>query len=153
MSDESSKKSAGIFNTKWLVVSVASNLFLAGLLIGSWLSAPWHGSGMPPRPPLQMMIQEASGKLSPDGLAKLSGLADELESRFRRDISASGPLRDRVREEMVRELFDEVAFAKALSDMNQEFAKGHGVVNKRFAEVIASLSLRDRQQLGNIRFP
>lgn len=153
MSDQFSEKNAGISSAKWLVVSIASNLFLAGLLIGTWLAAPWRGGGMPPRPPLQMMVQEASGKLSPDGLAKLASLADELEARFHRDMSATGPLRDRVREELVREPFDEAAFAKALSDMNQEFAKGHGALNKRFAEVIASLSLRDRQQLVNVRFP
>lgn len=152
MSDESPKKIAGLSSARWLMVSVASNLFLAGLLIGSWLSAPWHG-GMPPRPPLQMMLQEASGKLSPEGLAKLSSLADELETRFRHGMSEMGPLRDRVREQLVREPFDVVAFTKALDDLNQEFAKDHGVVNRRFAEVIASLSLRDRKQLVNVRFP
>jgi uncharacterized membrane protein len=156
-SDKSSKANAGIYSSKLLVASVASNLFLLGLLIGSWASAPWRDGpwrgGPPPRPPLQMMIQEASGKVSPEGLKKLSNLVDELEAGFRHGMSETAPLRERVREELGRQPFDVVAFTKALDAMNQAFSKDHGMANKRFAEVVATLSAKDRKQLANVRFP
>ncbi|MBI1203230.1 MAG: periplasmic heavy metal sensor [Rhodopseudomonas sp.] len=152
MSEEAPKSAARSIGQKWLVISVASNLFLGGLLVGSWISPPWHG-GPPPRPPLQMMVQEASGRVSPEGLEKLRNLADELEERFHRGMSKVGALRDHMREELVRDPFDIVAFTKALDDLNGAFVADRSAANKRFAEVIATLSLKDRKQLANVRFP
>lgn len=152
MSDGSSKTAARPTGQKWLLISVASNLFLVGLLVGSWRAPPWQG-GPPPRPPLQMMVQEASGRVSPEGLEKLRGLADELEERFRKGMSKVGTLRDRMREELVREPFDVAAFAKALDDLHMAFVEDRGAANQRFAEVIATLSLNDRKQLASLRFP
>ncbi len=152
MSDEAPKTAARSIGQKWLVISVASNLFLVGVLIGSWGSAPWHGMP-PPRPPLQMMVQQASGRVSPEGLEKLRKLADELEDRFRKGMSKVGTWRNQMREELVREPFDAVAFTKALVDLNVAFVEDRAAENKLFAEVIATLSLNDRKQLANVRFP
>lgn len=152
MSDDAPKMAARSIGQKWLVISVASNLFLAGLLIGSWLSPPWRG-GPPPRPPLQMMIQEASRRVSPEALEKLTNLADELEAQFHKGMSRAGPLRDHMLEELVRDPFDIVAFTKALNDLNVAFSEDRSTAEKRFAEVVATLSLKDRKQLAKVRFP
>ena len=100
-----------------------------------------------------MMVREAAGKVSPEGLQKLSELAEELESRFMNDMSKAGNLRARIRTELAREPFDGAAFSKALDDLNTVFTADRSAANKRFAEVIASLSPHDRKQLVNIRFP
>lgn len=100
-----------------------------------------------------MMVQEASGRVSPEGLEKLRTLADELEERFRNGMSKVGSLRDHMREELVRDPFDIVAFTKALDDLNIAFVEDRSTANKRFAEVIATLSLEDRKHLANVRFP
>lgn len=151
MTDEAPNSAARSIGQKWLVVSVASNLFLGGLLVGFWISPPWHGG--PPRPPLQMMVQEASGRVSPEGLEKLRNLADELEERFHRGMSQAGTLREHMREELVRDPFDVAAFTKALNALNIAFSEDRRAAEKRFAEVVATLSLKDRKQLANVRFP
>lgn len=152
MSEQAPKNSARFAGSKWLVISLAFNLFLVGLLLGNLLSAPFR-FGPPPRPPLQMMLQEASGKVSPEGLRKLSDLVDELEFKFRSGMADAGGLRDRIRTVLVQESFDAAAFNKILDDLNGAFELDRRTANRRFAEVIATLSLSDRKELAKIRFP
>jgi uncharacterized membrane protein len=135
-----------------LATSIAANLFLAGLVVGSWISGPGR-AGLPPRPPLQMMIQEASGKVSPEGLQKLSQLADDLEARFRSSMTEMAASRDTIRTQLLQEQFNAVAFGRALDELNAAFARDRSAANRRFAEVIATLSTSDRKQLANVRFP
>jgi len=138
---------------KWLAVSLAANLFLAGLVVGSLVARPGRPPGPPPRPPFQMMVQEASAKLSPEGLKKLSALADELEADFRKVLDGSDKQRAGIRDALLREPFDPAVFAAALDDMNASFSQGRTRTNRRFAEVIATLSDADRRQLATVRFP
>ncbi len=138
--------------TMWLVASIAGNLFLAGLVVGSLFSAR-NNAGPMPRPPLQMMVSEASGRVSPEGLQKLSQLADELEARFRGSMSDSVAIRDKIRAQLREDRFDAAAFTGALDELNTALARDRGAANKRFAEVIATLSPADRKQLASIRFP
>lgn len=138
---------------KWLVASLALNLFLAGLVVGSLMVWNWRPPGPPPRPPFQMMLHEASGKLSPEGLKKLSELADELETDFRKTMDGAEKQRATIRDALLREPFDPAAFAVALDDMFASFSQKRANTNRRFAEVIATLSPADRRQLATVRFP
>jgi uncharacterized membrane protein len=139
----------------WLVVSLACNLFLAGILVGAGLRIGIFGpsSGPPPRPPFYRMVEEAAGKVSPEGLKKLSDLANELETRFRGEMERTGELRAKVHAELGREPFEVAAFTRALDALNAEFGRGRSEANRRFAEVIASLSPQDRKALTTVRFP
>jgi uncharacterized membrane protein len=99
------------------------------------------------------MVEEAAGKVSPEGLKKLSDLANELEARFRNEVERTGEFRAKVHAELEREPFDVAAFTRALDALNAEFGRGRSEANRRFAEVIASLSPQDRKALTSIRFP
>jgi uncharacterized membrane protein len=152
MNDDPVRLAGRFTPTTWLAISIAANLFLVGLVVGSWISGAGR-AGPPPRPPLQMMIQEASEKVSPEGLQKLSQLADDLEARFRSSMTEMAASRDAIRAQLLQEHFDAVAFGRALDELNAAFARDRSAANRRFAEVIASLSASDRKQLANIRFP
>lgn len=152
MSEEDSKPIKHSSQFKWLLISVAGNLFLAGLLVGSWLAGPPRG-GLPPRPPFQMMVHEVAGKVSPEGAKKLSDLADELEGRFMSGMAKSAGQREHIRQQLVREPFDPDQFLKALDALNSTFSEGRNEANRRFAQVIATLSPGDRKALATVRFP
>lgn len=134
------------------MLSLAGNLFLAGVLIGSWLSGPQF-RGPPPRPPFQMMVHEAAGKVSPEGLMKLSKLADDLESRFRTGMEKSAALRQSIHQQLLHEPFDVARFEKSLDQLNAAFSRDRSAANQEFARTIATLSPADRKQLSTIRFP
>lgn len=138
---------------KWLAVSLAINLFLAGIVAGSFLVRPPFRGGPPPRPPMQMMVMEASGKLSPDGLKKLQAYADEFEGGFRKTMASTEVQRENIRTALLREPFDAAAFSRALDEMHVQFTQSRTLINRRFSDVVSSLSPEDRKQLSTVRFP
>ena len=148
------EKAVGAFGVgKWLAASLAGNVFLLGIVLGAHLFRPPFPPGPPPRPPLKMMVAEASGKLSPEGLKKLEAFADEFERDFRKSMTSMDAQRDNIRAALLREPFDVAAFSRALDELNAQFAQGRANTNRRFAEVVESLSPSDRKQLSTVRFP
>jgi uncharacterized membrane protein len=99
-----------------------------------------------------MMVDEASGKLSPEGLKNLSDLAAALESRFRHEMANSETLRDNIQAQLAKEPFDVAAFARALDELNMAFAQHRRDANKQFADVVATLSPQDRKALARVHF-
>ena len=152
MTDGNGKPEKYLGQGKWLILSLAGNLFLAGVLLGTWLSGP-HFGGLPPRPPFQMMVHEAAGRVSPEGLKKLTKLANELEDRFMVGMSKSAGLRQNIRQQLLHEPFDPAQFKKALDALNAAFSSDRVAANQEFARVIATLSPEDRKQLATVRFP
>lgn len=136
----------------WIVLSVALNLFLAGIVVGSWLYPRPPRFGPPPNP-MRMMVHEASGKLSPDAVEKLSVLASELDRGFSQHMRENEKFRDEVRAQLLREQFDAAAFEKALDQLGAAFGQHRTEINKRLAGLIATLSFEDRRQLALVRIP
>lgn len=138
---------------KWLAVSLAANLFLAGIVAGTFLVGPPFRGGPPPRPPMQMMVMEASGKLSPEGLQKLQDFADEFEDNFRKTLASMDSQRESIRVALLREPFDAAEFSRALDDLHVHFTQSRTLINQRFSDVVSSLSPADRKRLATVRFP
>ena len=152
MIEQSGKPERHLGQAKWLILSLAGNLFLAGVLIGAWFSGP-NFRGLPPRPPFQMMVAEAAGKVSPAGLKKLSSLAGDLEKQFLAGMSKTVDLRENIRQQLLNEPFDPARFEKALDALHATFSADRLAGNHAFATTLATMSPADRKQLATIRFP
>lgn len=137
----------------WIFLSLALNLFLVGIVVGTWLYPPPPRRGGPPHNSVRMMVHEAAGKLSRDASEKLSALNSELDRDFFQHMRENEQLRDAVRAQLLSERFDAAAFEEALDRLGAAFGKHRSEINKKLAQVIATFSPEDRRQLASVRIP
>jgi len=131
-------------SNRWLLLSLAINLFLLGYAASQFLQP----RNLPPPPPSPTaMLERMSENLSPQGQAVLRDLIAERGDKLEELHDAMEVARMRVREVFAREPFDSAAFQAASKDgftAAQAFFQALGDV---IGQAGARLSAEDRQRL------
>jgi len=130
---------------RWLLISLALNLFLLGY-VASQLLQPRN---MPPPPPPSpiAMLERMSENLSPEGQAVLRDLITERGPKLEELRDAMEVARMRARQVFTREPFDAAAFQATSKDgftAAQAFFQALGDV---ISQAGVRLSAEDRQKL------
>lgn len=130
----------------FLVVSLALNLFLAGMMVA------WHMRPPPPPGPwFERMIQRMSGDLAPadrDILqAAYQARRPELD-RMDKDVQAA---RERVGAAMRAQPYDPAALEKAMADARDAREPVVETVEQAVAEAAAKMSPEGRMKLADWR--
>jgi heavy-metal resistance protein len=128
-----------------VVVSVGLNLFLAGVLLGSFPTGFGH------RPRERHDIREELRKsLSPPGAELLIRAVDQVHSQFESRFRDAETGQQRKSELLSREPFDRSAFLAESREEHAQFVTGVAKADEIVADAIARLSLEDRQILAKM---
>lgn len=131
-----------------VVVSVGLNLFLAGVLLGSFPTGFGH------RPRERHDIREELRKsLSAPGAELLIGAVDQVHGQFESRFRDADAGQQRKSELLSREPFDRSAFLAESREEHAQFVTGVAKADEIVADAIARLTPEDRQILAKMHLP
>jgi len=127
-----------------LVISLALNLFLGGLLAARWLSRP-AGGQLGGRP---MRLQSLKRQLDPAVHETLDRVTKKHEPRIHDAVDAAREARQDAMEALSAEDFDEARARAALADFRSKSTGVHEAVHEALLELAAALPQDQRASLG-----
>lgn len=128
-----------------VIVSVGLNLFLAGVLLGSFPGSFWH----PPRERHDIR-EELRKSLSQPGAEILIHAVDQVHKQFESRFRDADAGQQRKSELLSREPFDRSAFLAESREEHAQFVAGVAKSDEIVADAIARLTPEDRQILAKM---
>ena len=128
-----------------VIVSVGLNLFLAGVLLGSFPTGFWH----PPRERRDVR-EELRKSLSQPGAELLIRAVDQVHGQFESRFRDAEAGQQRKSELLSREPFDRDAFLAESRDEHAHFVAGITKSDEIVADAISRLTPEDRKILAKM---
>jgi uncharacterized membrane protein len=127
-----------------VLVSLAANLFLAGLLAGDWL----RGRFNPPPYAASMNFSAMRHALGPEAGAVIEPVMRQHREMMHRQVDAVRAARREVGAALAAEPFDRTRLEESLSRMRGRGMEAQAAFHAVFVDVVAGLTLDQRQELA-----
>jgi uncharacterized membrane protein len=130
-----------------LIVSLALNLFMFGILVGGFA----HGMRPPPPPPHggpEMRLMQLLEILPESSRERISPLLDKHVLEIRDKMDALRQAKRAVHTCLTKENFDAAALADSLARVQQTMFAVQTVTHNSFVEVVSQLNREERQKLS-----
>lgn len=137
-----------------LFLSLGSNLFFMGWLLGGHPHVHRHVSGfLGPPPPSDRFGDQIQMALSPAGAAIMEDAFETVRRRFTSAADNARETHERIKAAMTAEPFDASRFIEASKSARSEREKDRAAADDEIARAIARLSPDDRRKLAEIHPP
>lgn len=138
----------GTGRASWpVLVSLALNLFLIGLVAAPILSGEMRGASPMPPPP-EFVFDQVSRELAPEEARKLRGIFDEERRNMRLNRDAMHETMTKVAKILEAETPDLVALKRALDEIPNRGQALHERMARAFSRMATELSLESRRKIA-----
>jgi len=138
----------------FLFVSLALNLFVAGVVVAHKLHPHPHGFGEwqqrgDNEPPMRAFVDRLAGKLPPDDRTKFLALVGDYRAELGTAGQALRLARGKVRDALAADPFDRNALESALGDVRARMQDMQKVMHAAVVDAATQLSPEARKSLSN----